>query len=166
MTYPSGVGDKMSVPEDRQQAPPSLRNAVHLMCVGASVAFIGTIVTAAVSGRIKAEVFNAERKDRQGGGGYTLAQLHTVANLTFLGLLVAGIISVLLWLWMAWASNQVSGWSRICASVLFGLSTVEVFILRSWSSISVVFILLEWLVGLVVVVLLWRRATTAFIGAA
>jgi hypothetical protein len=136
------------------------------MWAGAGLALLGTIVTLVLSGRIKTEVFNAARKNdaiarRSGRTGYTIPQLHTVASVTFAALVAAGIISILLWVWMAWANNRGSGWARIIASVLFALITVEVVLARSRSSVSFLFILLEWVIGLVAIVLLWQRDTTA-----
>ena len=51
-----GAGNQMPMAETAPQ-PPSLRSAVRLMRVGAGVALLGTIVTLAVSGKIKTEVF-------------------------------------------------------------------------------------------------------------
>jgi hypothetical protein len=79
---------------------------------------------------------------------------------------VGEIISVLLWAWMAWANNRGSGWARITASVLFALITIQVLRSLSWTSVSFLFMVLEWLIGLVVIVLLWRRETTQYIGPA
>jgi len=165
--YPAGgsVGRQMRVAEPEVQ-PPSLYNAVRLMYYGAVVAFLGTIFTIVIRSKIKTDVFNAVRKNnRSSGGGYTIAQLHTVANITFWALAVAGLISVLLWLWMAWANNRGSGWARIAASVLFALITIEAIVSHSRASVSIYVILLEWLIGLAAVLLLWRRQTTQFIGA-
>jgi hypothetical protein len=166
--YPGGggiAGRRTSGDQDLPM-PPSLRRAVRLMWAGAGLALLGTIVTLVLSGRIKTEVFNAARKNdaiarRSGRTGYTIPQLHTVASVTFASLVAAGIISILLWVWMAWANNRGSGWARIIASVLFALITVEVVLARSRSSVSFLFILLEWVIGLVAIVLLWQRDTTA-----
>jgi hypothetical protein len=166
--YPGGggiAGRRTSGDQDLPM-PPSLRRAVRLMWAGAGLALLGTIVTLVLSGRIKTEVFNAARKNdaiarRSGRTGYTIPQLHTVASVTFAALVAAGIISILLWVWMAWANNRGSGWARIIASVLFALITVEVVLARSRSSVSFLFILLEWVIGLVAIVLLWQRDTTA-----
>lgn len=171
--YPGGggiAGRRTSGDQDLPM-PPSLRRAVRLMWAGAGLALLGTIVTLVLSGRIKTEVFNAARKNdaiarRSGRTGYTIPQLHTVASVTFAALVAAGIISILLWVWMAWANNRGSGWARIIASVLFALITVEVVLARSRSSVSFLFILLEWVIGLVAIVLLWQRDTTAYIGPA
>jgi len=163
--YPSGggAGSQAPVVQDPQQ-PLSLRNAVRLMYLGAVVALLGTIFTLAISSKIKTDVFNAVRKN-QGKGGYTIAQLHTVANVTFVALVVGGFVSVLVWLWMAWANNRGSGWARITASVLLALITIEALLSHSRASVSIFVILLEWLIGLGAVLLLWRRETTAYIGA-
>lgn len=165
--YPAGggVGSKMRV-ADTESPPPSLLNAVRLMYCGAVVAFLGTIFTIVIRSKIKTDVFNAVRKNQgRGRGGYTIAQLHTVANITFWALVVAGFISVLLWLWMAWANKRGSGWARIAGSVLFALITIEAIVSHSRASVSIYVILLEWLIGLGAVLLLWRRETTQFIGA-
>jgi len=171
--YPGGGGiaDRRTSGDQDLPMPPSLRRAVRLMWAGAGLALLGTIVTLVLSGRIKTEVFNAARKNdaiarRSGRTGYTIPQLHTVASVTFAALVAAGIISILLWVWMAWANNRGSGWARIIASVLFALITVEVVLARSRSSVSFLFILLEWVIGLVAIVLLWQRDTTAYIGPA
>jgi ABC-type transport system involved in cytochrome bd biosynthesis fused ATPase/permease subunit len=144
-----------------------LVNAVRLMYFGAVVALLGTIFTLAISSKIKTDIFNAVRKNnRAAHGSYTIAQLHTVANLTFLALVVGGFISVLLWWWMAWADNRGSGWARIAASVLFALITIEAVLSHSRASVSIFVIVLEWVIGLGAVLLLWRRETTQFIGPA
>jgi hypothetical protein len=163
--YPSGrgVGNQVATAEPPPQ-PPSLRNAVRLMWAGAGLALLGTILTLADLSKLKTEVFNVTRRNNSGKSGYTLAQLHTVANITVGALVVIGIISVLLWAWMAWANNRARGWARNAASVLFGLLTIEILLSLS-RGVSIVFILLEWLLGVVAVVLLWRRETTAYIGA-
>jgi hypothetical protein len=171
--YPAGGGvvSRRAPGTQDLPKPPSLRRAEGLMRAGAGLALLGTILTLAASGKIKAEVFNAVRKNdtnvrHSGATGYTIPQLHTVASVTFAALVAAGIISILLWVWMAWANNRGSGWARIIASVLFALITVEVVLARSRSSISFLFILLEWVIGLVAIVLLWQRETTAYIGPA
>jgi hypothetical protein len=160
--YPAGGGIGTRPPDAQQ--PDSLRNAVRLMYAGAGVALLGTIFTVAIGSRIKTYIFNAVLRNGRGKAGYTIAQLHTVANVTFLALVIAGAISIVLWLWMAWANNRASGWARIVASVLFVLITIEAFLSRSRASVSIFVILLEWLIGLGAVLLLWRRETTQFIG--
>ena|SRR5271166_4416058 len=166
--YPSGggVGNQMPMTVQPPQ-PPSLRNAVRLMWVGAGLALLGTILTLTVSSKIKTAVTNAAIKNNaiahsQGKAVLTLAQIHTLANITAGIFVAAGVISVLLWVWMAWANNRGSGWARIVGSVLFALITIEVLPSLRRASVSIVFILLEWLLGLAVVVLLWRKDSSEY----
>lgn len=160
------------LPVAQPEQPPSLRYAVYLMYVGAGVALLGVITAVSLSSKIKTDIFNRERSNSHDAGAYVaasfhVAQLHRLANGSFVILVVAGLICVLLWWWMAWANHRASGWARIVASVLFAFMTVEAGISRSEAPvplISVGFIVLQWLVGLAAVVLLWRRETTAYIG--
>jgi hypothetical protein len=158
----------VGLPVAQPEQPPSLRYAVYLMYVGAGVALLGVITAVSLSSKIKTDIFNRERSNsRQVGAPYNIAQLHRIANGSFVILVVAGLICVLLWLWMAWANHRASGWARIVASVFFAFMTVEAAISRSEAPvplISVGFIVLQWVVGLAAVVLLWRRETTAYIG--
>jgi hypothetical protein len=127
------------LPVAQPSQPASLRRAVYLMYVGAGVALLGTITAVSLSGKIKTEVFSRERTNSHDvGAGYNLAQLHRLANGSFVLLVVAGLICVLLWLWMAWANNRASGWARIVASVLFACITVEAASSRSEAPVPLV----------------------------
>ena len=84
---------------------------------------------------------------------------------------VWSLVPIALWLWMAWANGWGRNWARILSTVLFGLATLDltglfpppVFHL---SVVLTVFgptvLVLTWLVGLAVVWLLWRPASSAF----
>jgi hypothetical protein len=166
--YPFRNGVDVGLPVAQPAQPPSLRRAVYLMYAGAGVALLGTLTALSLISKIKTDIFNRERTNSHDVGAYyNVAQLHRIANASFVILVVAGLISVLLWLWMAWANNRASGWARIVASVFFAVMTVEAAISRSEAPVplvSVGFIVLQWVVGLGAVVLLWRRETTAYIG--
>jgi hypothetical protein len=168
--YPvkSGVGSQLVTAQHPAQ-PPSLRYAVRLMWAGAGLAMVGTILTLAVSSKVRSGILNTLIKNssiarRQGRIGYTLPQLHTWAHGIVVAFIVGEFISVLLWAWMGWANNRGRNWARITASSLFALITVQVLRSLSWTSVSFLFMVLEWLIGLVAVVLLWRRETTLYIG--
>ena len=167
--YPTGSGsNELAPPAARSSQPPALRNAVRLMLVGAALALIGVIVSAAFSSKIRSTVTkaavkaNATRRS-QGKSVLTAAQIHTLGNVTLVFLVVIGIIGVLLWLWMAWANNKCSSWARIVATVLFGLNTISLFLDVGRASIAIIPVAVGWLIGLVAIVLLWRKETTAYI---
>ena len=177
MSYqPSSAGGSADYPllvVQEAPRPPALRTAVRLMWAGAGVALIGTILTGVESSKIRTATVNAllkgnsvVRRQSARNGGYTLAQVHTIANVTVVAFVVAGFVSILLWVWMAWANSKGSGGARIVASVLFALMSVELILARSRASVILIFIVLEWLIGLIAVLLLWRRETTQYIGAA
>ena len=167
--YPTGSGsNELAPPAARSSQPPALRNAVRLMLVGAALALIGVIVSAAFSSKIRSTITkaaikaNATRRS-QGKSVLTAAQIHTLGNVTLVFLVVIGIIGVLLWLWMAWANNKGSSWARIVATVLFGLNTISLFLDVGRASIAIIPVAVGWLIGLVAIVLLWRKETTAYI---
>jgi hypothetical protein len=164
--YPTGGGSNQLA--ERPPQPPSIRNAVRLMWVGAALSLIGVIITAAFSGRIKTAITNAAIKANKTAASQhktqlTAAQIHTLANATFAILVIFGIIGMLLWVWMAWANNRGSGWARIVATVLFALNTIGLIFEVGRASVSLISILLEWLVGLAAIILLWRKETTQYI---
>ena len=64
------------------------------------------------------------------------------------------LIGVLLWVWMAWANNKGRNWARIVASVLFGLNTISLLLSPGRASITIIFEILGWLVGLGAIVIL------------
>jgi uncharacterized membrane protein (UPF0136 family) len=71
-----------------------------------------------------------------------------------------GLIPVALWLWMARAVGRGRNWARITSTVLFVLATLE--LISSRGVVPVVSAALTWLIGLAVVWLLWRPASSAF----
>jgi hypothetical protein len=169
MTYlPYAAGSSVSN-QGRWTQPPSLRYAVRLMCAGAVVALVGTILTIAVGSTIRSGILNELIKDnassaQRGKGSYTIPQLHQWAHGIVIAFIVGEFLVVLLWAWMAWANDQGMGWARVTSSVLFGLITFQVLRSLRWTNFSLLFLLVEWLIGLAAVVLLWRHETSEYIG--
>jgi hypothetical protein len=154
---------------ERPPKPPTLRNAVRLIWVGAALSFVGLILTLALNGIVRTEIVNAElaanrAAARQHQTQLTAAQIHASANDSFAIAVVLGSIGVLLWVWMAWANNQGSGRARIGATTLFGLSTIGlVSALATSNRVSLIAQVAQWGVGLAAIVLLWQRETTQYI---
>ena len=129
---------------------------------------IGAITTLAFSGKIKDAIRTAALKAnatnaREGKTQLTAAQIHSLENITVIFLAVVLLVGVLLWVWMAWANGKGRSWARIVATVLFGLNTISLLLSFGRASISIIFVILGWLVGLGAVVMLWRKETTAYI---
>ncbi len=157
--YPAGGGSNVV-----QQAPQptSVRAAVILMYVGAGLSALALIGTLVLSGRIKSAVGRAARRART-TPPLTAAQIHAVENAYLVILVVVLLVAIGLWVWMAWANNRGKGWARIVSSVFFGLNTIWLVFSASRTTTTLVFIGLGWLIGLAVLILLWRRETTQYI---
>ncbi len=169
--YPTGSGLGNDMPAaQRPPQPSTLINAVRLMWAGAGLALLDAILVLAFSGKIKSAVTKAAIKANatavsRGRVPLTTAQIHSLANLVIVLFLVEQVVAILLWLWMAWANNRGRGWARIVASVLFGLSTISLIFSVGRASITVILLVISWLVGLIAMVFLWRKETSAYISA-
>jgi hypothetical protein len=170
--YPTAPGGNQTggsqLTAQRPPQPSTVRNAVLLMWVGAGLALLGTITTLAFSGKIRSAVTKAALKANRtrasrGKVPLTAAQIHTLGNVTVVVLAVVLIVGVLLWMWMARANSRGSNWARMVATVLFTLNTLSLVLSLGRASLTIIFVALGWLVGLVAVVLLWLRPTTEYI---
>ena len=98
---------------------------------------------------------------------YSASKISSLVNAEIAIVVVAGIIGVGLWLWMAWANKRGKNWARITGTVFFGLYTLDLILVaaRSASGVSTVFAIITWLVGLGATIMLWRRDSSAYINA-
>ncbi len=148
-------------------APAPVRTAVKLMHAGAAVSTVYLISALAfIIGDNKAGhvTLNGHRA--------TAAQASHLLPLIITVAIVSLLVPVALWLWMARANGQGRNWARILSTVLFALATLELIsVLSQFAGIQVAFGLTglglifwvpTWLVGLAVVWLLWRPASSAF----
>lgn len=71
------------------------------------------------------------------------------------------VVSVALWLWMAWKCKAGRPWARILSTVLFALSTWSTVSALAGPSVtwSVVPAIAGWLIGLGAIILLWRPSS-------
>jgi hypothetical protein len=152
--YP--VADTPQQPQ-RAEQPPSVRNAVRLMYVGAGLEVINAIVAAATRGSLKAAILKNHP-------AYTAAQLHTAERARVGAVIIGALIAIGLWIWMAQANGRGLSWARTLSAVLFGISTLgllaSIFIAHSGASLIVAVII--WLVGLAAIVLLYRKESGPF----
>ncbi len=161
MYQPYPLGGQSAEPL-RPPAPAPVLTAVKLMYAGAAVSAVNLIISLAVIGGLKAY------HGRFLGHSLTAAQVSDL-NTVIIAAVVTGLVVIALWLWMARANGQGRNWARILSTVLFGLATLELtpylFGFGEVFGVTVfglIFPLLTWLVGLAVVWLLWRPASSAF----
>jgi hypothetical protein len=153
--YPSGGNPLME--QVRPAAPAPVLNAVKLMYAGATVSLVSLIISLTDISGTKAAI----RKARP---SLTVAQVNQL-NGFIIGLaIVSGLVGVGLWLWMSWANKGGKNWARILSTVLFGLATLDLFGVFSQpkTALGLIFPLLTWVIGLGVIVLLWRPDSSQF----
>ena len=153
--YPaSGAGEL--TPEPVQQ-PRSVRTAVRLMILAAGLEVIALILALLTRSALKTAILRRHPH-------YTATQLHNAQNAQTVVLVVGALIAVALWLWMAWANGRGHNWARILSAVFFGISTLGLVLSfaagRGVGDIIVGVIL--WLIGLAVIVLLFRKESAPF----
>jgi hypothetical protein len=169
MTYqPYPTGSAGNVMPQRPPQPPSVLNAVRLMYAGAALGVLGVIFTLVFSHRIKNAIGTAAVKANvtlksEGKSTLSASQIRSLESFTIEFLVAVLIIGVLLWLWMAWANGKGSGWARIVATVLFVLNTLYLVFVASRAGITAIFVGLSWIIGLVAIIMLWRKESSAYI---
>ncbi|MGP8001865.1 MAG: hypothetical protein ACLPKI_31745 [Streptosporangiaceae bacterium] len=171
-SYPS-TGQPASPP--RPPAPAPVLTAVKLMYAGAAVSLVALILWLAIAiGDV-----NAAARGRWLGHSLTGDLLSQLQPLIITMLMVAGLVIIALWLWMARANGQGRDWARILSTVLSGLAALELISILSQPAVhaSIGGPALGWIVsaltwriipvltcltGLAAVWLLWRPASSAF----
>ena len=156
--YPStGTGGQLPETPTGGQPPRSVQTAVRLMYAGAIISGISFILGLVTIGSVR---HTLEKQNPT----YSASKISSLVNAEIAIVVVAGVIGVGLWLWMAWANKRGKNWARITGTVFFGLYTLDlVFVAaRSASGISTVFAIVTWLVGLGATIMLWRRDSTAY----
>lgn len=150
--YPSGA--KMPQPAD-PVPPPSVVMAIRLMWVGAALSAISAVVAAVTVSSLRTAILKVHPT-------YTTAQLHSAERGQAFLYIFVGVISVGFWLWMSYVSKSGRSWTRIVATVLFGINTIYTALTLAATALGLVFVLLLWLAGLAATILLWRRTSTEF----
>jgi hypothetical protein len=154
-TYPTG-GPMQPVPA-RPPRPQSVSIAVTLMYVSAGLTALGIIIGFIVIGSLKSAIVKASPT-------LTSTQVHAAETVAIAFAVIVGAIEVGLWLWMAWANGAGRNWARVLSSVFFGIDTLLVLIgfARPHAGLSTLFTIVGWLIGLTIIVLLWRRESTLY----
>lgn len=146
----------------RPAAPSSIQTAVKLMYAGAALSLIELIVGLATIGSLKSAIVTAGNK---AGKHYTATQVHDLEVTSIALGVIAGVIAIGLWLWMARASATGHSYARIVGTVLFGLNTLFLLIglARPHVGLGLVFNVLVWLAGLGAVIMLWRKESSEYL---
>ena len=141
----------------RTQPPRSVLNAVRLMYAGAALEVIALIVALATVSSLRSAILARHPH-------YTSTQLHTAQVAQTGAIVVGAVITIGLWLWMAWANGRGLNWARIVSAVFFGINTLDLlssfFVVHAAATLIVSVIV--WLVGLGAILLLFSRESAPF----
>jgi hypothetical protein len=154
--YPTGSQDSFPVTA-RPPAPTPVLNAVKLMYASAGLCVILVLVNFVTKHSLqKALIRRFPHR--------SITQIHNVVNEFVVLAAFIAIISLALWIWMAWANSGGRNWARIVSSVLFGIFTV--YLLFSLGGIATgagkIVELVTWLLAIAALVLLWLRPSSAY----
>ena len=156
--YPSGA--QMPDQPQRPVAPAPVQMAVKLMYAGAALSGISLILFLATISSLKSAIIKKYPH-------YTASHVHSLQNQEIIGAIIAGLIAIGLWIWMARANGAGKSWARILASVFFGLSTLQLLVslAQPYAVLGLLFSLVVWLAGLGAIVLLWRKESGSYFAA-
>ena len=158
---PPAPGYRVPPPAARPRIPSSVLTAVRLMYTGAGLSVLSTILNLAVISQVKAAFLTTHPL-------FAPRTVQTVAGIAAAGVIVGGIVTISLWLWMASASKDGRGWARTTGTVLFGIDTLGVLatIGRPGIPVTKAVSVAIWLIGLAAVIALWQRQSSGYFGAA
>jgi hypothetical protein len=131
--------------------------AVRLMYVGAAVSAVSLVVGLATVGSLRTALHKSDPS-------LTPTQLHNLQTVVVGGSVAIGLISILLWVWMALMNKAGKSWARIVATVLFGLDTLFLLlgVARAGAAAGTLVSILIWLIGLGATILLWRKDSSGY----
>jgi len=142
-----------------------MRLAVRLMLLGAVVSLVGIVVNLFSAESVKTQLRDQLEQSSQ---QVTQSTFDSAYSFAIAVTVVAGLVTIGLWLWMAWKNGQGRGWARIVAAVLAGINVLFTAVgLASGNVASVASILsvVNLILAIAIVVLLWRKESSAFYAA-
>lgn len=144
--------------------PQSVDNAVRVMYMGAAASLIGIVIDLATVGPLREKLVTLNNN----GAKLTSTQVADSQHVAIGALIVAGVIGVVLWIWMAQSNQAGKSWARIVATVLFGIDTISLIAdINGASALSGtvatrIYGIAIWLIGLAAIVLLWQRTSSDY----
>ncbi len=147
--------------------PRSVRNAVRLMWSGAALSVISPIVSLFNLDEAKSQMREQVTK------GYPDASRASIDMMFAMSIavgIITAVIGIGLWSWMAWKNGQGRGWARVVATA-FGAFTVVLGPIRlamigilgtRVPPTSIILGAVNVVLAIVILVLLWRKESSAF----
>lgn len=148
-------------PPSAVSQPSSIALAVKLMYVGAALSLLGILVTFFMRDTIRDAV---EKASADSAKPMTASQVDAAVGVAVGFSVVAGLIGVALWIWMASANGKGRKWARIVATVLFGLSVLSLLgsLVQHPPVLSLVAGIVSLVLGAYIIYLLYRPESTQY----
>jgi len=154
-------------PPPSPEAPPlerprSLSTAVRLMQLGAVLSLLSVIVSLLTLDSMKESIGDAMRDADPNVSQTTIDAAYSVGVVSGV---IGGVIAVGLWLWMAWKNGQGRSWARIVATVFGALNlifTAVSFGSPGMTAVSLGFGAINLILAVVILVLLWKKSSSAY----
>jgi len=156
--YQPYPGSDTQLPETRRQpAPAAVLNAVRAMYAGAAASLIGIVIEILTVNATKTAI-------ARHSPNLSASQLASTQHALVGGFIAGGVIAAAVWIGLALACRRGHNWARITGTVLFGLATLDTFVglATPVATAPKLWALVVWLAGLVAVVFLWRRDSSAY----
>lgn len=156
--FPGGVQAPESSPTN---APQSVLRAVRVMYVGLAASLLGIVVDMTTLSSTRSEILKRNPT-------FTTAQVNTAEHLEIGIFIASGLIGAALWLWMAQKCRAGRGWARVVSTVFFGIETLSLVVgtaAAQGGGLTRIYGLVVWVIGLIAVVLLWRRSSSDYFSA-
>jgi hypothetical protein len=128
------------------------------MYVGLAASLIGIIIDLTTLSSTRSEILRRNPS-------FTTAQVNTAEHVEIGFLIVGGLISAALWLWMAQSCKAGKGWARVVSTVFFAIDTVSVLVGATGvqgGGLARFYGFVVWVIGLVAIILLWQRSSSDY----
>jgi hypothetical protein len=142
----------------RPDRPASLLQAVQVMYAGAILGPIHTVVYLITAGATKRAI---EAKHPY----WSASLVNTTTHVAVIGGAVVALLAAVLYVWIARSCLTGKNWARVTGTVLFGVAVL----LGAYNfgpgvetTLNMIFTCVGLLIGLIAVVLLWRRSSSAY----
>ena len=160
-SYPDSDRSSQRTATGAPSVPAPVATAVKFMYAGAVTSLIGIGLNLATMGSARGRIAAKSPS-------LTPAQVTDAVHVEAAVFIVTGLIGAALWLWMARGSRAGKGWARITSTVLFAIATISIIASvasaghLAFGAATKLYELVGWLIGLVAIVLLWRRASADY----
>jgi hypothetical protein len=144
--------------------PQSVARAVQVMYVGALASLVGIIIELLLRHSLRSYIADHATTN---GKRLTASQVADTYHAELVVLVVVGLIGIGLWTWMAQMNKRGRNWARITSTVFFAIDTLGAIGGLAGGALAGgnanrYFGLVVWVIGLVAVILLWRRSSTEY----